>query len=68
MPNPDDITFRLDQIDERRLALARRLEDGYARIELALASGQDVSQWETFWVDLLHQYETLSDQELVRAA
>lgn len=38
-------------------ALERRLDDGYARIEEALARGEDVSAWESFWIDLLHLYE-----------
>jgi hypothetical protein len=38
-------------------ALERRLDDGYARIEEALARGEDVSAWESFWIDLLHVYE-----------
>jgi hypothetical protein len=38
-------------------ALERRLDDGYARIEEALARGEDVSTWESFWIDLLHLYE-----------
>jgi hypothetical protein len=38
-------------------ALERRLDDGYTRIEEALARGEDVSSWESFWIDLLHLYE-----------
>jgi hypothetical protein len=29
--------------------------------------GEDVSAWEDFWIDLLHQYESLHD-ELPQAA
>ena len=42
-------------------ALERRLADGYARIEDARSSGQDVTAWEEFWIDLLHQYESTVD-------
>ncbi|MEJ7901181.1 MAG: hypothetical protein WKF63_05000 [Thermomicrobiales bacterium] len=38
-------------------SLERRLADGYARIEDARLQGQDVTAWEEFWIELLHQYE-----------
>lgn len=41
--------------------LERRLNDGYARIDQALAQGNDVSAWEDFWIELLHQYESAVD-------
>jgi hypothetical protein len=47
--------------------LERRLVDGYARIEEARMHGEDVTAWEDFWIDLLHQYESLHD-ELPQAA
>lgn len=68
MSTTDDLVLRLERIDGRQEALRRRLEDGYGRIEVALADGQDVTQWETFWVDLLHQYEALCDDRLYEAA
>ena len=37
--------------------LERRLDEGYSRIEEAIARGEDVTAWESFWIDLLHQYE-----------
>lgn len=49
------------------VALERRLADGYARIEVARLSGEDVAAWEEFWIDLLHTYEALID-ELPQAA
>ncbi len=42
-------------------SLERRLADGYARIEDARIRGQDVTAWEAFWIDLLHQYEMAVD-------
>ncbi|MBA2468181.1 MAG: hypothetical protein H0V37_02110 [Chloroflexia bacterium] len=42
-------------------SLERRLADGYARIEAARQLGQDVSAWEAFWIQLLHQYEAAVD-------
>lgn len=35
----------------------KRLEDGYRMIEAQRAMGVDVTDLETFWIDLLHQYE-----------
>jgi hypothetical protein len=44
-------------LDSRRAVLEHRLEDGYVRIDEAVASGTDVSEWESFWVRLLREYE-----------
>ncbi len=41
--------------------LEARLEDGYARIAAAEASGIDVAAWEAFWIELLGQYEAAVD-------
>ena len=48
---------RGDQATTRLVSLEQRLNDGYERIEQALARGEDVTAWEAFWIDLLHQYE-----------
>jgi len=53
--------------DPRQKSLASRLEDGYLRIEQAHARGEDVTAWEEFWIDLLHEYEA-SALELPEAA
>ncbi len=44
------------------LTLEQRLDDGYRRIENGQRLGADVTQWEDFWLDLLHQYEQLADR------
>jgi hypothetical protein len=44
-------------LDARRAALEQRLEDGYRRIDEAALAGVDVSGWESFWLQLLHEYE-----------
>ena len=49
-------------LDRRRQSLARRLEDGYQRIDQAIATGADVAAWETFWIDLLREYESVCDE------
>jgi|SwirhisoilCB2_FD_contig_91_246743_length_908_multi_5_in_0_out_0_1 hypothetical protein len=50
---------RRDDTDIRRLE--RRLEDGYQLIEMHLRAGDDVSELEAFWLNLLRQYELLCD-------
>lgn len=42
--------------------LEQRLDDGYARIEQAIERGEDITAWEAFWIDLLHQYEEKCDE------
>lgn len=37
--------------------LHRRLDDGYQRIDQARERGEDTTAWESFWIDLLRQYE-----------
>jgi hypothetical protein len=51
-----------DGLGRRGEILARRLEDGYRRIDQAIATGSDVSAWESFWIDLLHEYEAVCDE------
>ena len=52
-PSPAAQTDR----DARREALERRLEDGYLRIDEAALAGADVTEWESFWLRLLREYE-----------
>ena len=47
--------------------LENRLEDGYHRIDQAVLSGVDVSEWESFWLRLLGEYEDVC-RELDQAA
>lgn len=47
---------------EHREALARRLDDGFIRIEQAIVAGEDVKTWEDFWLTLLAEYEAISDE------
>ena len=51
----------VDELLSQLAVLERRLEDGYRRIDAAQREGQDVAAWEAFWIELLHQYEGLSD-------
>ena len=54
-------------LDARRSTLENRLEDGYQRIDQAVLSGTDVTEWESFWVQLLGEYEDVC-RELAQAA
>jgi hypothetical protein len=54
-------------LDVRRRTLEVRLDDGYQRIDQAALSGADVSEWESFWLRLLGEYEDVC-RELDRAA
>lgn len=50
-----------NDLEWRRESLARRLEDGYRRIDQAIAAGEDVAEWERFWIRLLREYEAICD-------
>ena len=54
-------------LDARRSTLENRLDDGYYRIDQAVLSGADVSEWESFWLRLLGEYEDVC-RELDQAA
>jgi hypothetical protein len=47
---------------ERIETLERRLQDGFIRIGEAMNNGLNVSDWETFWVELLREYVALNDE------
>jgi hypothetical protein len=44
-------------LDDRRKSLEQRLEDGFQRIDQASLAGSDVTEWESFWIRLLGEYE-----------
>ncbi len=51
----------VDELLSQLSMLERRLEDGYRRIDIAQDDGKDVAAWESFWIELLHQYEAVCD-------
>lgn len=57
----------IELVDQDLMTLERRLDDGYRRIESAKQAGQRIGAWEEFWVQLLHEYESLAD-DLAEAA
>ncbi len=67
--SPADRTINVGSIPPaaRCQMLEQRLEDGYRRIEQALAEGADVRAWEQFWLQLLAEYEAICS-DLAKAA
>ena len=48
---------------EARIAkLEERLQDGFTRIGEAMENGIEVDNWERVWIDLLREYEQVSDE------
>ena len=60
-------TFLNTDLSARRRTLEDRLDEGYQRIDQAVLSGADVTEWESFWLRLLGEYEDLC-RDLERAA
>jgi hypothetical protein len=54
-------------LSARRTTLEDRLDEGYQRIDQAVLSGADVTEWESFWLRLLGEYEDLC-RDLEQAA
>lgn len=54
-------------LDDRRSSLEQRLDDGFRRIDQASLAGSDVTEWESFWIRLLGEYEDVC-RELQEAA
>lgn len=52
----------LSHLVAKRNALVSRLENGSQQIEQLRDAGEDVGQWETFWVRLLRHYEKVCDE------
>jgi hypothetical protein len=69
VPETEESVQHLEIVDlgARRETLESRLEDGYRRIDEAILGGTDVTEWETFWIRLLHEYEGVC-RELEEAA
>ncbi|HEX2913793.1 MAG TPA: hypothetical protein VH186_23510 [Chloroflexia bacterium] len=47
---------------EKRDEYVERLDVGAAKIEEARGQGRDVTLWEDYWIQLLHQYEAVCDR------
>jgi hypothetical protein len=45
------------RLADRCRSLEQRLDDGFERIDQASLAGSDVTEWESFWIRLLGEYE-----------
>ena len=65
-PSPAAMSSRrrdtLAHLVAQRNSLVARLEKASLQIEEARLAGEDVQQWETFWIRLLRQYEQVCDR------
>jgi hypothetical protein len=52
----------ITRLMEKRDEYVTRLDIGAVKIEEARAQGKDVSTWEDYWIQLLHQYEAVCDK------
>ena len=50
-----------NELLQKQYQLEQRLNDGWVKIDEADLQGRDVAAWETFWISLLHEYETICD-------
>ncbi len=50
------------KLSEKRDEYVERLDVGAAKIEEARGQGKDVTSWEDYWIQLLHQYEAVCDK------
>lgn len=48
---------QVQRLESRRQSLEQRLDDGYRRIDEAALGGADITEWESFWIKLLGEYE-----------
>ena len=65
------MTTNLERLESTQSieTLMARLDDGYERIDAAQSAGLDVAAWESFWIELLRQYQAAYDAiELAEAA
>ena len=53
---------RTETVEERVARLTVRLEAGFQKIGEAMSKGVAPEHWETKWVELLREYEALSDE------
>ena len=53
---------RTETLEERVARLTVRLEAGFQKIGEAMSKGVAPEHWETAWIDILRQYEAISDE------
>ncbi len=60
MSNPQ--RDKMSHLVTRRNSLVDRLENGSRQIETMRVAGEEVQEWEIFWLRLLRQYEQVCDE------
>lgn len=50
------------KLEEKKGEYVERLDIGGAKIEEARSQGKDVTKWETYWCELLKEYEAVCDK------
>jgi hypothetical protein len=52
----------LKELEIKKDEYVERLDIGAAKIEEFRAQGKDVSTWEDYWIQLLHQYSAVCER------
>jgi hypothetical protein len=52
----------IKRLEDKRDEYQGRLDEGAVKIEEARRQGKDVSEWESYWLELLKRYGHLSDK------
>jgi chromosome segregation ATPase len=52
----------IKRLENKRDEYQSRLDEGAVKIEEARRQGKDVSEWESYWLELLKRYGHLSDK------
>jgi predicted DNA-binding protein YlxM (UPF0122 family) len=52
----------IKRLEAKRDEYEQRLDIGTAKIEEAINQGVNVDAWETYWIQLLRQYEAVIDK------
>jgi hypothetical protein len=53
---------KIVELRQKQERLVERLDTGAALIEEKRSKGEDVTQWEDFWIQLLREYEAVCEQ------
>ncbi len=57
-----EVEQNIMRLEEKRDEYVERLDLGASKIETARMQGKDVTMWEDYWIQLLHQYEAVCDK------
>lgn len=60
--NRDELAQTIARLEEKKGEYVERLDIGAAKIDDARHQGKDVTLWEDYWIQLLRQYEAVSNK------